>query len=167
MNFAIMLFIQQYVRNIFVHSVKWISLMFVVAAASLVSLVPFLMIQTLDNSVKLKTATSPPESLVDIEFCAEKCRYIPEMCTSNMYRDHLQLPAPECLKYSTTVEDDIYWTSLKTKDPVLNNERNQKTVNLVSWAAARAMERQHQSSKFQCYKIPTSNTAPMMFPEEL
>lgn len=113
------------------------------------------------------STASPPESLIDIEFCAEKCRYISEMCTSNMYRDHLQLPAPRCLKYSTTVEDDIYWTSLKAKDAVVNKKRNQKTVNLVSWAAARAKERQHESSNFQCYEIPTSNTEPMMFPEEL
>jgi hypothetical protein len=69
---------------------------------------------------------------------------------------------------SKIFKDDIYWTSLKTKDAVVNKKRNQKTVNLVSWwAAARAKERQHESSNFQCYEIPTSNTEPMMFPEEL
>lgn len=139
-------------------SAKRISSIILVAAALVSLLVPFLSFRALINSEKVMSTASPPESLIDIEFCAD---------TSNMYRDHLQLPAPRCLKYSTTVEDDIYWTSLKAKDAVVNKKRNQKTVNLVSWAAARAKERQHESSNFQCYEIPTSNTEPMMFPEEL
>ncbi|KAL7508946.1 hypothetical protein ACHAXN_008824 [Cyclotella atomus] len=111
-------------------------------------------------------SAEPPESLEEIEFCAEKCRYIPEMCSQNKYRDQLRLPAPKCLRYSTTVEGDIYWASHQSKDQLLNNKRHKKTVRLVTWAAARARERRGQSSTKKCEEIPSNNTAPMMFPEE-
>lgn len=109
----------------------------------------------------------PPESLEEIEFCAEKCRYILEMCTKNKYREFLRLPAPTCLRYSTTVEGDIYWASRQTEGQVLNKKRNRKTVELVTWVAARARERRGQPSKFKCEEVPSSNTEPMMIPEEL
>eukprot|EP00956_Cyclotella_meneghiniana_P015010 scaffold22743_cov41-Cyclotella_meneghiniana.AAC.1 len=91
------------------------------------------------------------------------------MCTTNKYRDTLQLPAPTCLTYSQTPEEDIYWASLQTKDQKLNKERNEKTLELVQWAAVRARERRgegQENSHFKCEEAPSSHTEPMMFPEE-
>lgn len=152
-------------------SAKSISLA-LLAVSFLVSLLPFIFIFNQPISGRKEgwsTAISagPPESLEEIEFCAEKCRYIPEMCSQNKYRDKLRLPAPKCLKYSTTVEGDIYWASHRTEDQLLNNERHNKTAQLVTWAAARARERRGESNNIMCEEIPTNNTAPMMFPEEL
>lgn len=120
----------------------------------------------------INTAMQPlqqaPESLEEIQFCAEKCRYVKEMCTINKYREALQFPAPMCLTYSQTAEEDIYWASLQTKDQKVNKERNDKTLKLVQWAAVRARERRGQEkSHFKCEEEPTSHTEPMMFPEEL
>lgn len=110
---------------------------------------------------------SPPESLQTIEFCAEKCRFVPEMCTRNLHRDHLKLPAPKCLNYSLTVADDIYFNP---SNQILSTNRNKRTVQLVSWAAARAREarKSHQySDTHKCEEVPTNYSAPMMWPEEL
>lgn len=112
---------------------------------------------------------TPPESLTEIEFCAEKCRYIPAMCTENLYRDQLGLPAPTCLRYSTTVEDDIYWASFRSQEKELNTNRDKKTAQLVMWAASRARERRvhGKSTELKCEEVPTENMSPMMWPEEL
>ena len=122
------------------------------------------------NKTLQQAQLQSPEPLEKIQFCAEKCRYVKEMCTTNKYRDTLQLPAPTCLTYSQTPEEDIYWASLQTKDQKLNKERNEKTLELVQWAAVRARERRgegQENSHFKCEEAPSSHTEPMMFPEEL
>lgn len=140
--------------------------------AFLVSLAPYyffhesFLAKIKENDVLTAASIEPPDLLGEIEFCAEKCRYIPEMCTENKYRDHLRLPAPKCMRYSTTVEDDIYWASHQTKGQELNKKRNRKTASLVTWVAARARERRGKSSDIKCEEVPSSNTEPMMFPEE-
>ena len=98
----------------------------------------------------------PPEPLDTINFCAEKCRYAPEMCTKPY---NLSYPAPTCLNHSLTVKD-MYW-------PIANNEmyvkRNNETVKLVSWAAARARERRQSvlgSSGYPCEDVPSQNNQP-------
>lgn len=85
------------------------------------------------------------------------------MCTKPY---NLSFPAPTCLNHSLTVKDDMYW-------PIQNNEmyvkRNNETVKLVSWAAARARERRQSvlgSSGYPCEDVPSQNNQPMMFPEE-
>lgn len=119
----------------------------------------------------------PPEPLDSISFCAEKCRYVPEMCSQNLHRDRLSLPAPLCRNYSLTVEDDVYWADFSNNNGRgICNERHAKTVELVLWAAARARERRERQQKQQqsatsylgphCEDIPTENTSPMMWPEE-
>jgi hypothetical protein len=110
---------------------------------------------------------SPPETLQTIEFCAEKCRFIPEMCTHNLHRGNLKPPAPKCLQYSLTVADDIYF---KPSDQTIVTDRNKRTVQLVSWAAARARESRklnRYSDTHKCEDVPTNYSAPMMWPEEL
>ena len=114
-----------------------------------------------------------PESLTTVQFCAEKCRYIAQMC-QGLYRDTLSLPAPSCLNYSTTVEEDIYWNDhIKNGGHGIFDERNKQTVKLVHWAAAQARERRGKEQpvllkpgKTPCEDIFTSYTSPMMFPEE-
>ena len=86
------------------------------------------------------------------------------------------LPAPTCLNYSTIVEDDIYWNDHITNGGLgISAERHRATVELVSWAAARARERREQEQQststggiqsIPCEEVPTTNTSPMMFPEE-
>lgn len=81
----------------------------------------------------------PPEPLDTVEFCAEKCKHVPEMCTENAYRDRLSLPAPSCLRYSTTIEDDIYWRHWDRRRQTgegIYLERHEKTNRLISWATA-------------------------------
>lgn len=118
---------------------------------------------------QLPPPPEPPEPLDTVEFCAEKCRYVPEMCTENRYRDHLSFPAPSCLQYSLTVPDDIYYSSMLsggTQD--VHTKRDLATIELVSWAAARARERREARGEViaRCEDIPTEHAAPMMFPEE-
>jgi hypothetical protein len=110
-----------------------------------------------------------PETLETIEFCAEKCRYIREMCTDGLHREKLSLPAPTCLNYSLTVADDIYWTDYNTKEQILCKKRNSETSNLTVWAAARARRSRRpkkNDTSLACEDVPTNYTAPMMFPEE-
>mmetsp|Transcript_12481 Transcript_12481/g.26361 ORF Transcript_12481/g.26361 Transcript_12481/m.26361 type:complete len:429 (+) Transcript_12481:18-1304(+) len=113
----------------------------------------------------------PPEALDTIEFCAEKCRYLPKMCSSNLHRDKLALPAPLCLNYSLTVADDIYWSGDPAEVKRRVSKRNAETVTLISWAAAKVREGKSDfvnshGGKVNCEDVPTEHTGPMMFPEE-
>ena len=119
--------------------------------------------EDMNNQLEVNDQMSPPEPLDEIKFCAEKCRYVPEMCTKPY---NLSWPAPTCLNHSLTVKDDMYW-------PIANNEmyvkRNNETVKLVSWVASRARERRQAvlgSSGYPCEEVPSENNQPMMFPEE-
>ena len=53
-----------------------------------------------------KFETPPPEPLDIIEFCAEKCRYIEEMCTENRHQN-LEWPAVACKVRFLDVESDL------------------------------------------------------------
>jgi len=119
----------------------------------------------------------PPEPLETISFCAEKCRYVPDMCSKNTdgvddhpYRTKLSWPGPLCLNYSITTEHDIYWNDYTKNDGKgIYKARNEATLRLVNWAAARARERRTIAgiaSSTPCEEVSTSNTQPMMFPEE-
>ena len=116
----------------------------------------------------------PPEPLETISFCAEKCRYVPDMCSKNTdgvddhpYRTKLSWPSPLCLNYSITTADDIYWNDhIKNGGKGIYNARNEATLRLVNWAAARARERRTIAGSTPCEEVSTSNTQPMMFPEE-
>ena len=68
--------------------------------------------EDMNNQLEVNDQMSPPEPLDEIKFCAEKCRYVPEMCTKPY---NLSWPAPTCLNHSLTVKDDMYW-------PIANNE---------------------------------------------
>ena len=57
------------------------------------------------NKTLQQAQLQSPEPLEKIQFCAEKCRYVKEMCTTNKYRDTLQLPAPTICKCQT---DDVF-----------------------------------------------------------
>ena len=49
----------------------------------------------------------PPESLDTINFCAEKCKHIKDMCTGLYEKE--SFPAPKCLKWSYALaEDQMY-----------------------------------------------------------
>ena len=50
--------------------------------------------------------TPPPEPLDIIEFCAEKCRYIPEMCTENRHQN-VKWPGVDCKVRFLDVESDL------------------------------------------------------------
>lgn len=129
----------------------------------------------------VQSSSPPPEDLETIEFCAEKCRYVRAMC-NGLHRDRLALPAPSCLNYSLTVKGDIYWQDFLENGTGteaatgrgINFQRNQKTVELVDWAAGLATERRRQkmpstgnaTSTRRCESVPTENTNPMMWPEE-
>ena len=67
------------------------------------------------------------------------------MCSENLHRTNLSLPAPSCLDYSLTVADDKYWADRNNKKGVVK-ERNAKTNKLIAWAAVKARERQTQQS---------------------
>ena len=130
------------------------------------------------STILLSSSAAPPEDLETIEFCAEKCRYVPAMC-DGLHRDRLALPAPSCLNYSLNLEDDIYWQdylkSGENSKSGITYERNKKTVKLVDWAAGKARERRRQkmqstgdesSMSTHCESVPTNNTVPMMWPED-
>ena len=127
-----------------------------------------------NNDENSDNTESPPENLEVIDFCAEKCRYIPEMCTETLHRQNLSLPAPTCLNYSLKVKDDIYWADLskeRCKDgQCATDDRNNATKRIISWAAARARERRQGDTDtdnvIRCETMPTNHSAPMMFPEE-
>jgi len=131
----------------------------------------------------------PPEPLDAIAFCAEKCRYVPAMCTSNLYLETLSHPAPTCMNRSTSIEDDAYWTDTEhgRVPGTLTPKRNRDTSRLVHWAARRARERrrgrgegrgpttttnattttaEEEGAAVRCEDVPTSYESPMMFPEE-
>ncbi|KAL7553272.1 hypothetical protein ACHAWF_016531 [Thalassiosira exigua] len=112
----------------------------------------------------------PPEPLDAVDFCAEKCRYVSEVCSHNLHRDRLSLPAPRCLNYSLTVPDDIYWRDFARGGRRINAPRDEKTSELVKWGARRARERRLEESAPElatpCEDRPTNHSAPMMFPEE-
>jgi hypothetical protein len=120
----------------------------------------------------------PPESLEIINFCAEKCRYLPAMCDSGLYLDGLDYPAPHCLNRSLSIEDDIYWTDLPRHggNGTLTRMRNDETARLVDWAAKMARRGRRTNTTndtddnsnaiMRCEEAPTTNESPMMFPEE-
>jgi hypothetical protein len=118
-----------------------------------------------------KASPPPPEPLETMSFCAEKCAYIKEMCSNNLHRDKLSLPAPTCVVHSTTGEQDIYLSNNYGKEKEASKLRNKKTVELVHWAAARARERRlgnvdNGSTTRRCEDVPTLYDAPIMFPDE-
>jgi hypothetical protein len=121
--------------------------------------------KSMNSKSIVEFTSSPPEPIETIAFCAEKCKKLPQMCTEGLYHDKLSLPAPTCLEYSTTIEDDIYW-------PVENNihskERNEKTNLLIDWVAKQARHTRQSSnlSNSACEEVRTEYTEPMMFPEE-
>ena len=123
-------------------------------------------------NVSSLSTPSPPEPLETIDFCAEKCRYVPEMCSENLYRSNLSFPAPLCLNYSLTVADDLYYSDVLKGSMGIVKERNNKTAVLIRWAAAQARERRQRSQSFdashvfRCEEEPTNYTEPMMFSEE-
>lgn len=124
--------------------------------------------------VKDVDVDAPPETLETIEFCAEKCRYLPKMCSEGLHRDMISLPAPTCLAYSTTVPDDVYWKDeMDNGGKGISSRRHNATARLVHWAAARARKRREaklssvgRSTGVRCEDVPTNYTSPMMFPEE-
>ena len=132
----------------------------------------------LDDSLMSTPQQQPsPEPLDEIAFCAEKCRYVPDMCSKNSngvdihpYRTKFSYPAPLCLNYSITTADDIYWNDhIKNGGKGIYSARNEATLRLVDWAAARARERRTIAgiaNSIPCEEVSTSNTQPMMFPEE-
>ena len=96
------------------------------------------------------------------------------MCSENLHRTNLSLPAPSCcLDYSLTVADDKYWADRNNKKGVVK-ERNAKTNKLIAWAAVKARERRTQQSssssstskQLRCEDKPTDYKQPMMFAEE-
>jgi hypothetical protein len=126
---------------------------------------PHSSVRTSSNYVKSSNhASLPPEPIEYIKFCAEKCKHLPQMCTENLHRDKLALPAPSCHRYSTTVKDDIYWPT----GTEATKERNMKTNILIDWVAKEARAKR-QSLNFPskpCEEIYTQYEGPMMFPEE-
>ena len=125
--------------------------------------------QLSSNIIQSVVASPPPEPLDTIDFCAEKCKHVPEMCTENLYRDRLSLPAPSCLRYSTTIEDDVYWQNWNSrlqKGVGIYKERHERTNQLISWATTtNARSSSRRSGKF-CEQANTTFPSPMMFPEE-
>jgi hypothetical protein len=131
----------------------------------------------------------PPEPLDVVAFCAEKCRYVPAMCTSNnMYLEKLSHPAPTCANRSTSIKDDVYWadTERGRVPGTLTPKRNRDTSRLVNWAARKARARRRGGGgpkptnatttageeeegagvAVRCEDVPSSYESPMMFPEE-
>lgn len=141
---------------------------------------------TNNNYNRIPIAVVPPEPLETIQFCAEKCRYLPEMCRTGLHRNHLSLPAPTCLNYSLTVPNDLYWSDLNSANKTLSTKRDLDTVNLIAWIAGQARSRRIAGSKTSigtissstgrsssvapspllCETVPTKYSKPMMFPEE-
>jgi hypothetical protein len=109
--------------------------------------------------------SSLQESKQTISFCAEKCKHVKQMCTDNLYRDKLSLPAPSCLSYSTTTQDDIYWPPQNNSEYI---QRNIETNALIDEVAKEA--RIHRQSlnlpSSACEEVKTEYTGPMMFPDE-
>ena len=111
----------------------------------------------------------PPEPLQFVDFCAEKCKHIKDMCTG-LYADE-SFPVPKCLQWSYTIaQDKLYAYQYKsgsdafvtTKDRV--SERNRKTRKLVRWAANRT----ENGAQRACAHLidSTQYEAPMMYPDE-
>jgi len=110
----------------------------------------------------------PPEQLTSMDFCAERCRFDPAMCTREKGHDYnrASYPAPSCKKWSKDLAGDVYfyrkhaqwwqnkcknwgWSNDDLKNVPLNrtllddlrngvNNRNTKTRKIVRWAGARA-----------------------------
>lgn len=110
-----------------------------------------------------------PEPLNAQAFCAEKCKYVQEMCHGEKQGgkwNTVAFPAPSCTERSTSDAEDIF-----IHNPTAWADRNQLTRRLAQWGGRQA--RMHrfdnvpETSKHEaCEQIPFVYQGPMMHPDE-
>eukprot|EP00040_Diaphanoeca_grandis_P007300 m.40421 g.40421 ORF g.40421 m.40421 type:complete len:399 (+) comp18480_c0_seq1:392-1588(+) len=111
---------------------------------ALVTSLPALKIQTTpDDSMTERQSKNndgpgsedePPEPLDSIEFCAEKCKHLPEMCNGLYQKTYF--PAPKCEMRSTSKDQDQYFPPKNFEHN--NSMRYRRSVVLTKWAAKQA-----------------------------
>jgi hypothetical protein len=106
------------------------------------------------------TLDPPPESVVTIAVCAEKCKGVLANCDDKFQARLGHAPAPKCLWYSETEGEDPYWRNVTA-----TAERNKKTRALVVWGGRQARRRGGHLDSCED-RFTSTHISPMMFPEE-
>ena len=107
----------------------------------------------------------PGRDLGRMAFCAERCKevYVPTWCDDEAHQ-RSRAPAPYCESWSTTLEDDIYFSKVAGVDPEERSKAdNKKTMTLLEAGMAEAVHKscQHIHKHAQNTRTHTTGQLPV------